>query len=86
MTNTLKAVFVTILTLAMLLPIACQVNAASSGQLTLRQGGNPMPGGGGGGHFTLRQGGNPMPGGGGGGHFSLRQGGNPMPGGGGGGH
>jgi len=60
----------------MLLPVAHQVNAASVNEIMFLQGGNPMPGGGGG-HF---QGGNPMPGGGGG-HF---QGGNPMPGGGGG--
>ena len=61
---------------SMLLPVAHQVNAASVNEIMFLQGGNPMPGGGGG-HF---QGGNPMPGGGGG-HF---QGGNPMPGGGGG--
>ncbi len=62
--------------LAMLLPVARQVNAASVNHSILRQGGNPMPTGGGG-HY---QGGNPMPTGGGG-HY---QGGNPMPTGGGG--
>jgi len=62
--------------LAMLLPVARQVNAASVNRSILRQGGAPMPTGGGG-HF---QGGNPMPTGGGG-HY---QGGNPMPTGGGG--
>jgi hypothetical protein len=64
------------LALAMLLPVARQVNAASVYHSILRQGGNPMPTGGGG-HY---QGGNPMPTGGGG-HY---QGGNPMPTGGGG--
>ena len=64
------------LTLTMLLPGVKQVNAASVNQSVLRQGGNPLPGGGGG-HY---QGGNPLPGGGGG-HY---QGGNPLPGGGGG--
>jgi hypothetical protein len=54
--------------LAMLLPVAGRVNATSANPSLLRQGGGPMPTGGGGGHFTLRQGGGPMPTGGGGGH------------------
>jgi len=62
--------------LVMLLPVAHQVNASSVNQSIFRQGGLPMPPGGGG-HF---QGGLPMPPGGGG-HF---QGGLPMPPGGGG--
>jgi hypothetical protein len=60
--------FLAALALSMLLPVAGRVNATSVNHSTLRQGGNPMPTGGGGGHFTLRQGGNPMPTGGGGGH------------------
>ena len=80
MSKILGASFLAALTFSMLLPVARQVNATSVNPSVLRQGGNPMPGGGGGGHL---QGGNPMPGGGGGGHL---QGGNPMPGGGGGGH
>lgn len=86
MTHTLKAVFVTSITLAMLLCGASQVNAAMVDQASVRQGGGPLPGGTGGGHFSLRQGGGPLPGGTGGGHFSLRQGGGPLPGGTGGGH
>jgi len=62
--------------LTMLLPGTRQVNATSVNHTVLRQGGNPIPSGGGG-HF---QGGNPIPSGGGG-HF---QGGNPIPSGGGG--
>jgi hypothetical protein len=68
MTKTIKAVFVAAFALSMLLPVACQVNAASVNPSITRQSGNPMPGGGGGGHFSSRQSGNPMPGGGGGGH------------------
>jgi hypothetical protein len=49
----------------MLLPVAQQVNATSVNRSVLRQGSNPLPGGGGGGHY---QGSNPLPGGGGGGH------------------
>jgi hypothetical protein len=86
MTKTIKAVFVIAFACGMLLPVACQVNAASVNPTITRQSGTPMPGGGGGGHFTLRQSGTPMPGGGGGGHFTFRQSGTPMPGGGGGGH
>jgi hypothetical protein len=76
MKKIISASFLAALAFTMLLPVARQVNAASVNQPVLRQGGVPMPGGGGG-HF---QGGVPMPGGGGG-HF---QGGVPMPGGGGG--
>ena len=76
MKKIISASFLAALALTMLLPVARQVNAASVNLSVLRQGGVPMPGGGGG-HF---QGGVPMPGGGGG-HF---QGGVPMPGGGGG--
>jgi hypothetical protein len=54
--------FVATLALAMLLPVARQVNAASVNHSILRQGGNPLPTGGGG-HY---QGGNPLPTGGGG--------------------
>ena len=68
--------FLAVFAVTMLLPVARQVNAASVNHSILRQGGNPMPTGGGG-HY---QGGNPMPTGGGG-HY---QGGNPMPTGGGG--
>lgn len=77
MKKIIGASFLAALTLAMLLPVARQVNATSVNLAQLTQG-NPMPGGGGGGHYQ----GNPMPGGGGGGHYQ----GNPMPGGGGGGH
>ena len=38
------------LSLTMLLPVARQVNATSVNQSVLRQGGNPIPPGGGGGH------------------------------------
>ncbi len=76
MKKMLSASFLAAFAFAMLLPVAHQVNAASVNKSEFRQGGLPMPGGGGG-HF---QGGLPMPGGGGG-HF---QGGLPMPGGGGG--
>ncbi len=68
MTKTIKAVFVTAFALSMLLPVACQVNAASVNHFAWGQAGGPMPGSGGGGHFTLRQAGGPMPGSGGGGH------------------
>jgi hypothetical protein len=54
-----------VLTLAMLLPVTRQVNAASVNRSILRQGTNPIPGSGGGGHY---QGTNPIPGSGGGGH------------------
>jgi hypothetical protein len=40
--------FVAVLTLTMLLPVAWQVNAASVNHSVLRQGGNPVPPGGGG--------------------------------------
>jgi hypothetical protein len=86
MKRIITASVLAVLALTMLLPVACQVNAASVNQSLLRQAGGPMPGGGGGGHYSLRQAGGPMPGGGGGGHYSLRQAGGPMPGGGGGGH
>ncbi len=76
MKKMITASVVAAFSLAMLLPVARQVNAASVNQSILRQGGSPLPGGGGG-HF---QGGSPLPGGGGG-HF---QGGSPLPGGGGG--
>lgn len=66
----------------MLLPVAGRVNASSWSGSIARQGGNPIPPGGGG-HFTERQGGNPIPPGGGG-HFRVWQGGNPIPPGGGG--
>ena len=72
----LSASILAVLTLTMLLPVTRQVNAASVNQSILRQGGAPLPGGGGG-HY---QGGAPLPGGGGG-HY---QGGAPLPGGGGG--
>ena len=68
MKKIISASFLAALALTMLLPVARQVNATSVNRSVLRQGGMPMPGGGGGGHFTLRQGGMPMPGGGGGGH------------------
>jgi hypothetical protein len=71
--------FLAAFALTMLLPVTRQVNAASVNHSILRQGGNPLPGSGGG-HY---QGGNPLPGSGGGGHY---QGGNPLPGSGGGGH
>jgi hypothetical protein len=51
-----------VLSSIMLLPVARQVNAASVNHSILRQGGGPLPGGGGG-HY---QGGGPLPGGGGG--------------------
>ena len=76
MKKIITASFLAVLAMTMLLPVARQVNAASVNHSILRQGGNPMPSGGGG-HY---QGGNPMPSGGGG-HY---QGGNPMPSGGGG--
>jgi len=57
--------FLAVLSLAMLLPVARQVNAASVNHSIPRQGSNPIPPGGGGGHF---QGSNPIPPGGGGGH------------------
>jgi hypothetical protein len=57
--------FLAVFTLAMLLPVTRQVNAASVNHSIFRQAGNPAPGGGGGGHY---QAGNPAPGGGGGGH------------------
>ena len=68
MKKAITATFLAVLSLTMLLPVTRQVNAASVDESILRQGGNPMPGSGGGGHYTLRQGGNPMPGSGGGGH------------------
>jgi len=68
MTKTLRAVFVTVFTLSMLLPAVRQVNAESVNSFGARQSGNPLPGGTGGGHFTSRQSGNPLPGGTGGGH------------------
>jgi len=76
MKKIISASFLAALTLTMLLPVARQVNAASVNHSILRQGGNPIPTGGGG-HY---QGGNPIPTGGGG-HY---QGGNPIPTGGGG--
>lgn len=62
MKKIISASFLVAFAITMLLPVAHQVNAASVNQSVLRQGGLPMPGGGGG-HF---QGGLPMPGGGGG--------------------
>jgi hypothetical protein len=86
MKKTISASFLVALAVAMLLPVARQVNAASVDHSVLRQGSSPMPGSGGGGHAILRQGSSPMPGSGGGGHVILRQGSSPMPGSGGGGH
>jgi hypothetical protein len=80
MKKIITASFLAVLAVTMLLPVARQVNASSVNLSILRQGGNPLPGSGGGGHY---QGGNPLPGSGGGGHY---QGGNPLPGSGGGGH
>jgi hypothetical protein len=65
MKKIITASFLAVLAFGMLLPITRQVNAASVNQSLLRQGGNPLPGSGGGGHY---QGGNPLPGSGGGGH------------------
>ena len=65
MKKIISASFLAALTLTMLLPVTRQVNAASVNHSILRQGGNPLPGSGGGGHY---QGGNPLPGSGGGGH------------------
>ena len=62
MKKIISASFLAALTLTMLLPVARQVNAASVNHSILRQGGNPIPTGGGG-HY---QGGNPIPTGGGG--------------------
>ncbi len=62
MKKIITASFLAVLTLTMLLPVAGRVNAASVNHSIFRQGGNPMPSGGGG-HY---QGGNPMPSGGGG--------------------
>jgi len=75
--------FFAALALAMLLPVARQVNASLVNHSVVRQGSGPIPtGGNGGGHF---QGSGPIPtGGNGGGHF---QGSGPIPtGGNGGGH
>ena len=76
MKKTITASFLAVFALAMLLPVARQVNAASVNHSILRQGTNLMPIGGGG-HY---QGSNPLPGSGGG-HY---QGSNPLPGSGGG--
>ena len=76
MKKIISASFLAAFALTMLLPVTRQVNAASVNHSVLRQGGVPLPGGGGG-HY---QGGVPLPGGGGG-HY---QGGVPLPGGGGG--
>ena len=65
MKKLITASFLAALAFGMLLPITRQVNAASVNHSILRQGGNPIPGAGGGGHY---QGGNPIPGAGGGGH------------------
>lgn len=62
MKKIISASFLAALTFTMLLPVARQVNAASVNHSILRQGGNPIPTGGGG-HY---QGGNPIPTGGGG--------------------
>jgi hypothetical protein len=48
MKNIISVSFLTALTFTMLLPVANQVNASSVNQGIFRQGGNPMPGGGGG--------------------------------------
>jgi hypothetical protein len=50
MKKIITASFLAVLTLTMLLPVTGQVNAASVNHSVLRQGGMPMPGGGGGGH------------------------------------
>jgi hypothetical protein len=76
MKKIITASFVAVLALTMLLPVIGQVNAASVNHSVLRQGGSPIPPGGGG-HY---QGGSPIPPGGGG-HY---QGGSPIPPGGGG--
>jgi hypothetical protein len=62
MKKIITASFLAALSLTMLLPVARQVNATSVNHSVLRQGGNPIPGSGGG-HY---QGGNPIPGSGGG--------------------
>jgi hypothetical protein len=65
MKKIITASFLAVFTTTMLLPVIQQVNAASVDHSIYRQGGNPLPGSGGGGHY---QGGNPLPGSGGGGH------------------
>jgi hypothetical protein len=50
MKKIISASFLAALALIMLLPVTRQVNAASVNNSVLRQGGVPMPGGGGGGH------------------------------------
>jgi hypothetical protein len=62
MKKIISASFLAALSVTMLLPVARQVNATSVNHSVLRQGGNPIPGSGGG-HY---QGGNPIPGSGGG--------------------
>lgn len=60
MKKIISASFLAAFALAMLLPVTRQVNAASVNHSVVRQGSNPVPGGGG--HY---QGSNPVPGGGG---------------------
>lgn len=68
MKKIITASLLAVLALSMLLPVACQVNAASVNQSAFSQAPGPLPGGTGGGHFTLSQAPGPLPGGTGGGH------------------
>jgi hypothetical protein len=87
MKKIITASVLAVLALAMLLPVAGQVNASSVNDPIAHQGVPIPPSGGGGGHIMLRQG-VPIPpsGGSGGGHVMLRQGVPIPPSGGGGGH